>query len=192
MRICMEMTISACVSPSIYRQEFRKMSVPSWIHCEPLGEGGGGATDAKNEVKRSHELIRHFLPRPLAPGCSTSRLNNAEDLLLLRTHLGGDPPPPLRFACDKCKVRVGSAPDSPDGLGDILMLSSSFEWQSCERLCPEAKAKWHQSSSSAATWRRHVLLMLNKQTALFLCVSVKFIAGTSVCQCSTHVRLMLV
>ena len=117
--------------------------------CSPLdslraiggGGGGGGVngtsykrqtqkTKSRDHMISAAELIRHFLPRPLAPGCSTSRLNNAEDLLLLRTRLCREPPPPppLRFACDKCKVRVGSTPDSPDGLGDVLMLSSSFEW----------------------------------------------------------------
>ena len=36
-----------------------------------------------DHVISAAELVGHFLPLPAAPGCSTSRLNKVEDLLLL-------------------------------------------------------------------------------------------------------------
>ena len=45
----------------------------------------------QNHVIYAAELICCFLPLPSAPGCTTPRLNNAEDLLMLCTRLCRQP-----------------------------------------------------------------------------------------------------
>ena len=59
-----------------------------------------------DHVISAEELIRHFRPLSAAPGCSTSCLNNVEDLLLLWTRLCRDLP--LQCAFVKGRLRLKS------------------------------------------------------------------------------------
>ena len=53
----------------------------------------------ENRVIPATKLIGHLLPPPAAPGCSTSHLNNAEDLLRLWTPLCREPPTVVLLLC---------------------------------------------------------------------------------------------
>ena len=77
------------------------------------------------------ELIHHFLSLPAASGCSTSRLNNAEDLLLLWTRLCREPPAALCM-CERQgpgKVRTQFSGHHPQVISENCLCSFNVIWQ---------------------------------------------------------------
>ena len=94
-----------------------------WWELEPVS-----VWCKQNLVIYTAELMRHFLSLLAAPNCSTSCMNNAEELLLLFSVCLANHP--LCCAFVKGKLQVNAAADSTDFIRRSCLKKTAIHWLS--------------------------------------------------------------